>query len=132
MKSAEARIRVRYAETDQMGVVYYANYLIWMEIGRVELCRSCGFNYRDMEREDGIFLAVAESSCRYRSPAKYDDEVVIRTWIEDASKRMITFHYEMRVEGGVVVATGSTRHVFLNRELQITRLPEKYFPMFGI
>jgi len=132
MKSAEARIRVRYAETDQMGVVYYANYLIWMEIGRVELCRACGFNYRDMEREDGIFLAVAESSCRYRSPAKYDDEVVIRTWIEDASKRMITFHYEMRIEGGAVVATGSTRHVFLNRELQITRLPEKYFPMFGI
>jgi acyl-CoA thioester hydrolase len=132
MKTAEARIRVRYAETDQMGVVYYANYLVWMEIGRVELCRACGFNYRDMEREDGIFLAVAESACRYRSPAKYDDEVLIKTWIEDASKRMITFQYEMRVEGGSVVATGSTRHVFLNRELQITRLPEKYFPMFGI
>jgi acyl-CoA thioester hydrolase len=132
MKTTEARIRVRYAETDQMGVVYYANYLVWMEIGRVELCRACGFNYRDMERDDGIFLAVAESACRYRSPAKYDDEVVIKTWIEDASKRMITFHYEMRVEGGRVVATGSTRHVFLNRELQIARLPEKYFPMFGI
>ena len=64
MKTAEARIRVRYAETDQMGVVYYANYLVWMEIGRVELCRACGFNYRDMERDDGIFLAVAESADR--------------------------------------------------------------------
>lgn len=131
MKTAEARVRVRYAETDQMGVVYYANYLVWMEIGRVELCRACGFNYRDMEREDGIFLAVAEASCRYRAPAKYDDVVVIKTWIEDASKRMITFQYEMQAAGRVL-ATGSTRHVFLNRELQITRLPEKYFPLFGI
>lgn len=66
--TAETRIRVRYAETDQMGVVYYANYLVWMEVGRVELCKACGFNYRDMEREDGIFLAVAEADCRYRSP----------------------------------------------------------------
>ena len=65
----ETRIRVRYAETDQMGVVYYANYLVWMEVGRVELCRSCGFNYREMELEDGIFLAVAECNCRYSAPA---------------------------------------------------------------
>ena len=73
---------MRYAETDQMGVVYYANYLIWMEVGRVELCRACGFHYRDMEREDGVLLAVAEANCRYLSPARYDDEVIVRTWIE--------------------------------------------------
>ena len=63
---AETRLRVRYAETDCMGVVYYANYLVWMEVGRVELCKSLGFNYRDMEDQDGVFLAVAESYCRYR------------------------------------------------------------------
>ena len=63
----ETRLRVRYAETDNMGVVYYANYLIWMEVGRVELCKACGFNYRDMENEDGICLVVAESHCRYRA-----------------------------------------------------------------
>ncbi len=131
--STESRLRVRYAETDQMGVVYYANYLVWMEVGRVELCKACGFNYRDMEREDGIFLAVAEANCRYRSPARFDDEVIIRTWIEDANTRIVIFHYEMRLAAGDrVLATGSTRHVFVSREMQRVRLPEKYHPLFGI
>src|SRR4029077_5406386 len=84
---SETRIRVRYAETDQMGVAYYANYLVWMEVGRAELCRACGFNYRDMEQDDGDLLAVAEANCRYSSPARYDDEVVIKTWIEEAGGR---------------------------------------------
>ena len=91
MKSVEARLRVRYAETDQMGIVYYANYLVWMEIGRVEYCRAAGIRYRDMEQEDGILLTVAEASCRYASPALYDEEVVIRTWIAEANPRMIRF-----------------------------------------
>ncbi|MGD0870061.1 MAG: thioesterase family protein [Bryobacteraceae bacterium] len=130
---AETRIRVRYAETDQMGVVYYANYLVWMEVGRVELCKTCGFNYRDMEREDGIFFAVAEAGCRYRSPARFDDEVIIKTWIEQASTRIVIFHYEMRVaEGDRLLATGHTRHVFVNREMHRAQLPEKYHPMFGL
>ncbi len=129
----ETRLRVRYAETDQMGVVYYANYLVWMEVGRVALCKACGFNYRDMEQEDGVYLAVAEASCRYRSPARFDDEVIVRTWIEDANSRIVIFHYEMRVpEGDRVLATGSTRHVFVSRQMQRVRLPEKYHPMFGI
>ena len=129
----ETRIRVRYAETDQMGVVYYANYLVWMEVGRVEFCKSCGFNYRDMERDDGIFLAVAEATCRYVSPARYDDEVVVKTWLEDANRRIVKFAYEMKVaDTGRVVASGSTRHVFLNREMQLARLPEKYYPLFGL
>ena len=131
--STETRLRVRYAETDQMGVVYYANYLVWMEVGRVELCKACGFNYRDMERDDGIFLAVAEANCRYRSPARFDDEVIIRTWIEDANTRIVIFHYEMRLAAGDrILATGSTRHVFVSREMQRVRLPEKYHPLFGI
>ena len=129
--SAETSIRVRYAETDQMGVVYYANYLVWMEVGRVELCRACGFNYHDMERDDGILLAVAEANCRYASPARYDDEVWIRTEIDHANHRMVTFAYEMRVAGRKV-ATGFSRHIFLARDFRPTRLPEKYLRLFGI
>ncbi len=129
----ETRLRVRYAETDQMGVVYYANYLVWMEVGRVELCRACGFHYRDMEREDGILLAVAEANCRYLFPARYDEEVVVRTRIEAAHRRMVTFGYEMRsAANDTKLATGYTKHMFLNREFQPTKLPEKYWGMFGI
>jgi acyl-CoA thioester hydrolase len=129
----ETRLRVRYAETDNMGVVYYANYYIWMEVGRVDLCKACGFNYRDMEIEDGIFLAVAEAQCRYRYPARFDDEVVVKTWIESANTRVVIFAYEIRLaEVDRVLATGSTRHVFVSREMQRIRLPEKYHALFGI
>ena len=129
----ESRLRVRYAETDQMGVVYYANYLVWMEVGRVDLCKACGFNYRDMEAEDGVFLAVAESHCRYRSPARFDDEVIVRTSIETANTRMVTFTYEMRLAGGDLrLATGYTRHVFVSRAMRPTHLPAKYHSLFGI
>ena len=127
----ESRIRVRYAETDQMGVVYYANYLIWMEVGRVELCRACGFEYREMERDDGILLAVAEANCRYLSPARFDEEVTVRTTIASAHRRMVTFEYEMRA-GERRLATGYTKHIFLTRDMQPAQLPEKYRPMFGI
>lgn len=134
MKPAiETRLRVRYAETDQMGVVYYANYLVWMEVGRVELCKALGFNYGDMEREDGVLLAVAEACCRYLSPARFDDEVIVKTWIEEANTRMATFGYEMRLaEGDRVLATGHTRHIFVDREMRRARLPEKYHAMFGL
>jgi acyl-CoA thioester hydrolase len=129
---AETRFRVRYAETDQMGVVYYANYLVWMEVGRVELCKKLGFDYRDMER-DGILMAVAEANCRYLAPARFDDEVVVRTWIEDANFRVIKFAYEMRVaEEDRKLASGFTRHLLVDRQFQRVRLPEKYFPMFGL
>ena len=129
----ETRLRVRYAETDQMGVVYYANYLVWMEVGRVELCKARGFNYRDMERDDGVLLAVAEACCRYLSPARFDDEVIVKAWIEEANTRMATFAYEMRLaEGDRKLATGHTRHIFVNREMRRSRLPEKYHAMFGL
>jgi acyl-CoA thioester hydrolase len=129
--TSETTVRVRYAETDQMGVVYYANYIVWMEVGRVELCRACGFNYHDMEKDDGVLLAVAEANCRYHSPARYDDVVTIRTSIERADRRMVTFGYEMRV-GERVVASGYTKHIFLGRDFKQARLPEKYFAMFGL
>ncbi|HSU65664.1 MAG TPA: thioesterase family protein [Tepidisphaeraceae bacterium] len=131
--SAEARIRVRYAETDQMGVVYYANYVVWMEVGRVELCRTLGFRYRDMERDDGVLLAVAEAHCRYLSPARFDDEVLIRTHIEQANRRFVTFGYEMRLAADDrKLVTGHTKHVFLGKDFRPTKLPEKYCQMFGI
>ena len=129
----ESRLRVRYAETDQMGVVYYANYLVWMEVGRVELCKARGFNYRNMEIDDGIFLAVAEANCQYRHPARYDDEVVVRTWIEKAGTRMVIFQYEMRrAEDDCRLANGYTKHVFVSKAMRPTHLPEKYFKLFGI
>jgi acyl-CoA thioester hydrolase len=131
--ATETRLRVRYAETDQMGVVYYSNYLVWMEVGRVELCKACGFNYRDMESQDGVYLAVAEANCRYRSPARFDDDVVVKTWIEQAATRMVTFAYEMSIEAtGRQLATGYTRHVFVSREMRPTHLPKKYHAMFGL
>jgi acyl-CoA thioester hydrolase len=133
MNATETRLRVRYAETDRMGVVYYANYLVWMEVGRVELCKSLGFSYRSMEEEDGVQLAVAESSCRYRYPARFDDEVVVKTWVADANPRIVTFGYEMRLaKNDQVLAVGQTRHICVDREMQRIRLPEKYFGMFGI
>src|SRR5215471_13055245 len=123
----QTRLRVRYAETDQMGVVYYANYLVWMEVARVEFCKSVGFSYEEMEREDGIFLAVAEANCRYLYPARFDQEVAIETTLREAHPRMVTFGYQMLlVEGGRKLATGETKHVFCGRDLKPVRLPEKY------
>jgi len=128
---SETSFRVRYAETDQMGVVYYANYLVWMEVGRVELCKTLGFNYRDMERDDSAYLAVAEATCRYRAPARFDDEVTVKTWVESANKRIVVFAYEIR-GGDRILATGFTRHVFVSPQMERITMPEKYYPLFGI
>ena len=123
----EARFRVRYAETDQMGVVYHANYLVWMEIGRVELVRSLGLNYKELEEREGLCLAVTAASCRYLSPARYDQEVVVHTEIAKATSRGIEFAYQIRSgDPSRLLAEGSTRHMWLNREWRPTRLPEKY------
>ncbi|MCP5115322.1 MAG: acyl-CoA thioesterase, partial [bacterium] len=99
---------------------------------RVEYCRSIGLRYRDMERDDGILLTVAEANCRYLSPALYDQEVVVKTWVERSSSRMVKFAYEMRRAGGDVLARGYTKHIFCNRDMRPTRLPEKYRALFGI
>lgn len=133
MKVYETRFRVRYAETDQMGVVYYANYLVWMEVGRVEYCRSSGFRYRDFEEVDGIGIAVAEAHCRYLYPARYDDEIVVRTGVSEAGPRMVVFSYEIEnAETGKTLATGETKHVFVGRDMRPAKLPPKYRPMFGM
>ncbi|MBV9081787.1 MAG: acyl-CoA thioesterase [Acidobacteriaceae bacterium] len=123
----EIRLRVRYAETDQMGVVYYANYLVWLEIGRVEFVRSRGFNYKDVEEQEGLFLAVTESNCRYLYPARYDQEIVIQTEVSNSGPRFIEFTYEIRsTDPDRLLAHATTRHVWVNREWRPTRLPEKY------
>ena len=96
VRSHETRFRVRYAETDQMGVVYYANYLVWMELGRAEYCRAAGIRYRDMEVDDGVLLAVVEAHCRYLHPARYDEEIAVKTWVAKANQRMVEFEYEIR------------------------------------
>jgi len=128
-----SHLRVRYAETDQMGVVYYANYLVWMEVGRVDYCKSVGFSYEEMERQDGIFLAVSEARCRYLYPARFDQDVTIETTLAGAHPRMVSFSYVMRLaEDGRTLATGETKHVFVGRDLRPVRLPEKYRAHFGI
>src|ERR1700733_5381898 len=131
--SHETRFRVRYAETDQMGVVYYANYLIWMELGRAEYCRAAGISYRDMEVDDGVLLAVVEAHCRYLSPARYDEEVAVKTWVAKANLRMVEFQYEIRdAQNGRRFATGETKHMFLGAGMRPVKLPAKYLPLFGI
>jgi acyl-CoA thioester hydrolase len=133
MSFVETRLRVRYAETDQMGVVYHANYLVWMEVGRVEYWRSAGLRYRDMERLDGVRLVVAEANCRFLAPAFYDDEVLVRTRVADANPRMIRFEYELSAaEDGRLLATGYTKHVFCGPDHRPRRLPEKYHAALGI
>lgn len=131
--SHETHFRVRYAETDQMGVVYYANYLIWMELGRAEYCRAAGIRYRDMELDDGVLLAVVEAHCRYLSPARYDEEIAVKTWIAKANQRMVEFEYEIcEAASGRRLASGATKHMFLGSDLRPVKLPAKYQPLFGI
>lgn len=129
----ETRFRVRYAETDQMGVVYYANYLVWMEIGRAEYFRAAGARYKDMESDDGIRLAVVEAQCRYLHPARYDEEIAVETFLKRANRRMVEFHYRMRdAATGRELATGSTRHIFLGPDMKPVKLPEKYQAFFSL
>jgi acyl-CoA thioester hydrolase len=121
------RVRVRYAETDQMGVVYYANYLVWFEIGRTDFCAQHGFAYRDMEQEDGLYIMVAEARCRYKAPAHYDDELVIRTRLTGMRKRVLTFGYEVYKQlTDEPIAEGETVHVITDRDGHARTLPDKY------
>ena len=123
--------RVRYAETDQMGIVYYANYLVWFEIGRTDYCREQGFAYREMEEEDGLYIMVAEARCRYKAPARYDDEVLVRTCLRDIRKRVIVFGYEIyRLPEEEILAEGETVHVITDREGHPRALPQKYVELF--
>jgi acyl-CoA thioester hydrolase len=127
----ETRVRVRYAETDQMGVVYHSNHLIWFEVGRVELMREMGFSYRDMELEDGRFIAVAEVKCRYRAPVYYDEEIVIRTRLKNVRESVVVFSYELvRADTNTLLAEGETTHIVTDSNMKVAALPEKYLIAF--
>lgn len=115
----ESSLRVRYAETDQMGIAHHANYLAWFEIGRTDLCREAGTSYREIE-SSGYLLVVADVHCRYRLPFRYDDEVRIRTSVQRNTSRTMVFSYELTGSSGMVHATGETHHVWVDRE---TRRP---------
>jgi acyl-CoA thioester hydrolase len=121
--SSTSRIRVRYAETDQMGVVYYANYFVWFEVGRTDLLRSLGGTYRELEAE-GLFLPVIEAACEYAQPGRYDDELEIRTDGRLLSPIRVEFTYEVvRLADGDTLARGRTMHAAINRAGRPCRLP---------
>jgi len=127
-----SQVRVRYAETDQMGIVYYANYLVWFEIGRVELLRSLGLAYSQLETEHECILPVVEASCRYRSPARYDDEILIETRPALLRGSVIKFAYQIwrkasqEGEEQKLLAEGETVHVVCDDQLNKKPLPEHY------
>ena len=129
--SGQARVRVRYAETDQMGVVYHANYLVWFEVGRVELMRQHGLDYKLMESE-GCGIAVVEATVRYKSPARYDDELIIESAVLKARGSIIRFGYRiMRAADGLLLCEGETVHVVVGGDMKRTRLPKKYEELLG-
>jgi acyl-CoA thioester hydrolase len=127
----ETRVRARYAETDQMGVVYHANHFIWFEVGRVELLRQFGFSYKGMERDDDCFIAVVDARCRYKAPVHYDDEVIVRTYLKHVREKVIRFGYELRsAETGELLAEGETTHIVADAKMKPRVLPEKYIKVF--
>lgn len=132
MPPSTTTLRVRYAETDQMGVAYYANYFVWCEIGRVELLRQLGFAYKQMEEGHGCFLPVVEATCRYRSPARYDDEILVETHVSGLRGSVIKFAYRLLASrpgeaAPVLLAEAETVHVVVDRDMKKCPLPEPYF-----
>jgi acyl-CoA thioester hydrolase len=125
MAASVTTIRVRYAETDRMGIVYYANYFVWFEVARTDLLRTLGWTYREME-DTGVFLPVIEAHCDYRRPAHYDDEIEVRTEGRLASPVRMEFQYEVRVKGEeTTVASGRTVHAAVGRDGRPCRLPDR-------
>lgn len=129
---SETRVRVRYAETDQMGVVYHANYLVWFEIGRVEFIRQLGLDYKSMEREESCGIAVVDAHVRYKCPARYDDVLIVQTRLIAARGAVIRFGYQIvRAEDGIVLCEGETVHVVVGSDMKKRSLPQKYAERFA-
>jgi acyl-CoA thioester hydrolase len=127
----DVTVRVRYAETDQMSVVYHANYLVWFEVGRVELMRALGVEYKRMEIEDDCQIVVADAHCRYHHPARYDEVLRIRTRIAESKNRVIRFSYQLfREADEQLLATGETTHIICGRNGKPKLLPQKYRKIF--
>jgi acyl-CoA thioester hydrolase len=124
---SDCTLRVRYAETDQMGIAYHGNYLIWFEVGRSDFCRRHGFSYQEMEKTSRRFLRVAEVQCRYLAPLEYDKEFVVRTQLKALHRRTITFHYQLiDPENDTVYAEGETIHVVTDEQGRPGSLPERF------
>jgi acyl-CoA thioester hydrolase len=129
--TSETRVRVRYAETDQMGVVYHSNYLIWFEVGRVEFMRQRGLTYKSMEQEDGCAIAVVEANARYKAPARYDDELIVRTTLSQARGSILSFTYAiLRAEDDLLLCEGSTIHIVVDREMKRAVMPPRFAAAF--
>ena len=127
----EVKLRVRYAETDKMGVVYHSNFLVWMEIGRVELMRSLGFDYKQMEAEDDCHLPVVDVRCRYKSPAYYDEVILVHTELRNVRGSLIHFAYEiLRQSDRSLLAEGETTHLVVTSKMEKRTLPERYRAAF--
>lgn len=126
----KTEIRVRYSETDQMGVVYHANYLAWFEVGRVEYLRSIGLDYGEMEKR-GVMVPVLEAKCRYHKPAKYDDILVVETLLSEVKRAKFYFEYRIcRKEDGVLLAEGSTEHIFVDSRFRPINLKKRHPEMW--
>lgn len=117
-----ARVRVRYAETDQQGIAYHAHYLVWMEVGRTELLETLGFPYRRLEAE-GLVFSVVEARCRYLQPARYNDVVEIATRVREVRSRSVVFAYEL-TSGGRRLAHGETRLLAMGSDRRPRRIPD--------
>lgn len=123
----ETEIRVRYAETDKMGIVHHSNYLIWFEAGRSDLCRARGFSYKEMEDQDNALMVVAESYVRYKSPAFYEDVLTVRTQVAEVRSRSIRFIYEiLRESDDMLLAEGETLHVVTDENKRVKLIPDIY------
>lgn len=123
----ETQIRVRYAETDKMGIVHHSNYLVWFEFGRSEFCRARGFSYKEMEEKDNALMVVAEAYCRYKSPAYYEDVLTLRTKVAEIRSRSIRFIYEIyRPSDQILLAEGETLHLVTDENKKVRSLPEIY------
>lgn len=129
--TSETRVRVRYAETDQMGVVYHSNYLIWFEVGRVEFMRQLGLTYKSMEQEDGCGIAVVEANVRYKAPARYDDELIVRTTLTQVRGSILGFAYTiLRAVDEAVLCEGITTHIVVNRQMKRVPMPGRFAAAF--
>ena len=127
----ETTLRVRYAETDAMGIVYHTNYIVWFEVGRGEYMRQRGGTYRGCE-DQGVYLPVIEVDARFIAPARYDDEVVVRTSVEEVRSRSVTLYYEVLMKDtGQLLVTGHTKHLCMGREGRVRRLPQELIDAFS-
>ena len=123
----ETEVRVRYAETDQMGIVHHSSYLVWFEVGRSDLCRAKGFSYKEMEDQDNALMVVAETYCRYKSPAYYEDVLTIRTKVSEIRSRSLRFFYEVyRAVDDLLIAEGETLHLVTDKDRKVISLPDYY------